>query len=88
MKPWRRFLQDKTQVITLAKTALLCSQSPAELAGIEDREIAFAFNVECADILNQWEMEREAERFAALAGQSVAGALGGPPQGNNRVERW
>lgn len=77
-------------MITLAKTALLCSRSPADLAGIEDQEIAFAFNVECADILNQWEMDREVERFAALAEQSVVGAFGGSPQsrGNSTVDRW
>lgn len=77
-------------MITLAKTALLCSRQPSDLACIADEEIAFAFNVQCADILNEWEMEREAERFAAIAGHSVAGALGGSsqPAGNNSVERW
>lgn len=77
-------------MITLTKTALLCSRQPSDLAGIEDEEIAFAFNVQCADILNEWETERENERFAAMAGTSAASALGGAPQSstNETVDRW
>lgn len=80
-------------MITLAKTALLCSQSPSELAGIADHAIAFAFNVECADILNQWEMDRETEKekrqMELLAGQMMSSALGGgPTESTGTVDRW
>lgn len=80
-------------MITLAKTALLCSRQPSDLVGIDEREVAFAFNVECADILNQWEMEREFEKekrqIELLTGQKLASTLGGRvPQQQNNIERW
>lgn len=79
-------------MIALAKTAQLCSKQPSDLVGIADREIAFAFNVECADILNQWEMEREVERekrqYQTLSGQLITSMFGGSPTENNKVDRW
>lgn len=80
-------------MITLVKTALLCNQAPSDMACIEDEEIAFAFNVECADILNQWEMDREVERekrqMELLSGQVMTSALGGsPPREASTTDYW
>lgn len=79
----------------LAKTALLCSKQPSDLVGIEDWEIASAFNFECADILNQWEMDRETEKekrqLELLTGQALSSAFGGgvPSEASgHKVDRW
>lgn len=76
--------------MTLAKTAILSSKSPSDLAGIEDPAIAFAFNIECADVLNAWEMEREFERekrqIEALGGSITSGL--GVSEPRNKVDRW
>lgn len=79
--------------MALTKTALLCRKEPAEIAGIADQEVAFAFNLQCADILNEWEQEQETERekrmIEAMGGQVVARALGaGQPEPSNKVEHW
>lgn len=80
-------------MITLAKTASRCHRSPAEMIGIRDAEIAFAFDVECEDILLAWERELQDERdriqFAAITGQAVTSVLGGQPAKKNpNVRRW
>lgn len=78
--------------MTLAKTALLCSSPPSDLVGIEEHEVAVPFNIECADILNQWEMDREFERekrqLELLTGQSMTSALGAPAEARQKVDRW
>lgn len=82
------------QVITLTKTAQLCNVRPSDLAEIEDHEIAFAFNVECADILDRWELERETERetrqVQMMTGQAVSSALGGSSVtvDRSKADRW
>lgn len=43
-------------------TASKFNRLPSELVGIADPEIAFAFNVECAEILLQSDLDREAEK--------------------------
>lgn len=80
-------------MITLAKTASRSNRSPAEMIGIRDTEIAFAFDVECEDILLTWERELQDERdriqFAAITGQALTSALGGQPAKDNpNVRRW
>jgi len=78
----------------LVKTAEMSKASPADVFGIQEHEIAFAFNVECADIQNQWEQEREFEKekrqLELLTGQKIATEFGGIPQAENKgsVERW
>lgn len=66
----------------LVKTASVSSSSPAELISIDDADVAFAFNVECANVQNEWEMEREAEKekrqLELLTGQAMTSVLGGP----------
>lgn len=59
------------RVITLTKTAQLTNKSPSEFARIEDREVADAFDIECAEILFEYEFKREDERFALMMGQSI-----------------
>lgn len=71
----------------LVKTAQLCNKQPSDLTGIEDREIAFAFNVECADILNQWELDREAEREKRQV-ELALGQFGQPTTQPSKVEYW
>jgi hypothetical protein len=67
------------------------------LAGIVEEESAFAFNVECAEILLQSEMDAETERekrmIEMITGGQVMNALGAPQSSRqssapSRVERW
>lgn len=74
-------------MITLAKTAQLCSQPCSELVGIVDDSVALAFNVDCANQLYQWESEiedeREMRRLEAMGMQTVMKAtrlLDGPTE--------
>ena len=48
----------------LTATARLCNKSPSELLGIEDEGIALAFDVECADLWQRVEEEREVARLS------------------------
>lgn len=80
-------------MITLAKTASRSNRSPAEMIGIRDAEIAFAFDVECEDILLAWERELQDERdrvqLAVMTGQTLTSALGAQPAKENpNVRRW
>lgn len=72
-------------MITLAKTARLCNQSPSELLGIVDDSVAIAFNVDCVSQLHQWEMEiedeRELRRLEALGIETITRATGLLPHG-------
>lgn len=80
-------------MMTLAVTASKFNKLPSELMGIRDETIALAFDIECADVLFQAELDRETERekrqIEMLTGQVMNSALGGSPvpQGTN-VERW
>lgn len=62
------------------------------MAGIEDQEIAFAFNIECAEALYLWEREQEATKIASLFAGMTAGVVGpnkadvAPKEA--KVERW
>ena len=61
--------------------------------GLTETEVAFAFNVQCADVQNEWDMEREFEKekrqLELLTGQSMTSALGGVhPEPQNKVDRW
>lgn len=58
------------------------------MAGIVDQDIAFAFNVECAEALYLWEREQEASKVASLfAGMAGASKVVTPVKEAN-VERW
>lgn len=46
-------------MLRLTLAARLCNRSPADLVGIVDEEIAFAFNMECAETLHEDEVERQ-----------------------------
>ncbi len=78
----------------LAKTAEISKASPAEVFGIEEYEIAFAFNVEVAETVNQWEQERDFEKekrqLEMLTGQKIAAEFGVAPKAEQKsnVERW
>lgn len=63
------------------------------MIGIRDREIAFAFDVDCEDTLHAWELEQETAReqrqLAVMAGQTLTSALGSQPSNeNSNVRRW
>ena len=77
----------------LVKTAEITKASPAEVFGIADYEVAFAFNLECADIQNTWEQEqsfeKEKRQLELLTGQKIATEFGAiQPEGKTNVERW
>jgi len=63
--------------MALAVTANKFNRLPSELVGIEDREVAFPFNVECADVLFQSELDREVRMFEMLGVGTLNSALGG-----------
>lgn len=71
--------------MTLAKTAILSHKAPAELAGIVDPSIATAFNVECADALLQFDLDREKRMYEAMGLQVTANAVTGG--GSSQPER-
>ena len=76
--------------MSLAVTASKFNKLPSELAGILDPSIAFAFDVECAWILFQADLERESKYYEAMATGLVGSSLSGnaiEPQ-ENKVERW
>jgi hypothetical protein len=50
--------------LQLTATARLCNKSPSALLGIEDEGIALAFDVECADLWQKLEDERETARLS------------------------
>lgn len=76
-------------------TASRFNKLPSEIAGIVDPSIAQAFDIECADVLFQWELDQEEARTRRqtelLAGEVVMGAFG---QGSKsrfdetNAERW
>lgn len=77
----------------LVKTAAMSRASLADVVGISDPDVAFAFNLECADIVNEWEQEREFEKekrqLELLTGQVMTSALGsGPTKDSSNAERW
>lgn len=72
----RAFLQKTSEVIRISVTARQCNKSPSDVVGIEDRDIAFAFDVECAEAFYLWEREQEVTRIASL----FAGMMGAPTQ--------
>lgn len=49
----------------------------AELAGILDSEVAFAFSLECADIELGIDLDREQRMYEALGMTAATNALGG-----------
>lgn len=75
-------------MIRVSVTARQCSKSPAEIVGIEDREVAFAFNVECAEVLYLWEREQEAVKVASLFAGMTGAPKASPPREAAKVERW
>lgn len=78
--------------MALAVTANKFNKLPSELVGIEELEIALPFNIECADVLFQSELDREvrmAEMFGL--GQLERAFGGGAPPGSgaaNEYETW
>lgn len=81
-------------MIALSRMASRSNRPLSERLGIEDPTIAFAFDVECSEILFQAELEREAEQAkqifeAAATGQLSGGpSAGSPPEHANKVDRW
>lgn len=66
-------------MLALATTAKLSNSSPAEVIGIDDPEIAFAFDRECAEVLNETEVEKQRE----ILEMAVTGQIIRPPKRTN-----
>lgn len=62
----------------MALTASRSSRSCAEWIGIEDFEVAFAFDIECNDILAEWEIERQKEMIEAMSLGAASKAFDNP----------
>lgn len=62
-------------MLALALTASRSSRSCAEWIGIEDAEVAFAFDLECNDVLTEWEVERQKEMIEAMSLGAVSQGL-------------
>lgn len=77
--------------MALAVTASKFNRLPSELVGIEDREVAFSFNVECADVLFQSELDRETRMFEMMGLGQLNSAFGGgtsPSSASEQYEVW
>lgn len=68
---------NKSEVLALTATARLSNRSPAEVIGIVDREIAFAFDRECAEVLNEAEVLKETRMLEMIATGQVSSLMGG-----------
>lgn len=69
------------------KTARLSNKPIAELVGILDSEVAFAFSRECADIEFEFDLERETRMYEAMGLGAVTNALGGNTGSKVTVDR-
>lgn len=54
-----------------------CNKPLSEWFGIDDPEIAFAFEIECSEILNEWDMEQQARMFETLGTAQIQNAITG-----------
>jgi len=61
--------------MALVKTASLSNKPPSELIGLDDPDIAFAFNMECADVLYQSELDREQEQAKMMIEMTGLGQM-------------
>lgn len=68
---------DRSQVLRLALTASRSNRRCSEAVGIDEEEIAFPFDIECNEILTEWEMEQEEKRLEAFAAGALLSAYGG-----------
>lgn len=68
---------NKAEVLALTTTARLSNRSPAEVLGIEDEEIAWAFDRECAEVLNETEVLKETRMLEMIATGQVSSLMGG-----------
>lgn len=59
----------------LAVTARASSRRASELIGIIDDSVALAFDMECAEVLYQMEIEREAKLLEAMVGGAALNQL-------------
>lgn len=69
---------NKSEVLALTTTARLSNRSPAEVLGIEDKEIAWAFDRECAEVLNEAEVLKETRMLEMIATGQVSSLMGKP----------
>jgi len=70
--PSRTFLENKQEILALARTAKASSDRCSYLIGIIDETVALAFDMRCNEILTEWEMESETTRID----NAVAGVFG------------
>lgn len=75
-------------MIALSRMARSCNKPLSEWLGIDDPAIAFAFETECSEILNEFELERERQMYEAMAVGRLTQSLGGQVPNANITERW
>ena len=85
LKPSLTFLKDKSQVLALAHTAKASNRPCSSLLGIQDESVALAFDMECAEVLFEFEQERELQRFELLTGATVSRVMTGAVQTSKTV---
>lgn len=64
--------------MALTATARLSNRSPSEIVGIQDEEIAFAFDLECAVVLNEVEQLKETRMLEMITTGQISSLLGKP----------
>lgn len=69
---------NKSEVLALTTTAKLSNRSPADVVGIEDEEIAWAFNRECAEVLNEADQLKETRMLEMITTGQVSSLMGKP----------
>lgn len=72
-------------MLSLTVAASKFSKLPSDLLGIDDQEIAFCFNQECAETLYLFEQEQEVKRLEAMMTGTLLGQLNGHPKMNGEV---
>ena len=77
----------------------LSNRSLSDWVGLDDPAIAFAFETECSETLNEWEMEQQSQMYEAIGMARVSQTLmpegGGNPNAmvpkgfdTSKTERW
>lgn len=63
-------------MLSLSVTANKFNKRPSELLDIDDPGIALAFDIECAEILFEWEAQQRANEIEAMMTGQVVNQLG------------
>jgi hypothetical protein len=69
--PSLAFLENRAQILALARTAKASSNRCSFFVGILDETVALAFDMECNAVLTEWEMETETRRIESVVAEVV-----------------